>query len=91
VPADPTDADREAAERIVDWFSLDTAKASDRDAVAGIIADARADERERARAPFLDLADELDRDASLALTECRAAWQRNDANRIRRIAQEPTP
>jgi hypothetical protein len=82
---DPTDADREAADRIALGGIIDSGYGEGdlRDRIARALAD----ERERARAPFLALADELTAESEHS-GPAKGAVYHIAADRIRTAAQE---
>jgi hypothetical protein len=89
VPADPTDADRETAMRALGyhptWDYADLGLGQKE--TAARVAQALADERERARAPFLALADELTAESEHS-GPAKGAVYHIAADRIRTAAQE---
>jgi hypothetical protein len=82
---DPTDADREAADRIALGGIIDSGYGEGD--LRDRIAQALADERERARAPFLALADELTAESEHS-GPAKGAVYHIAADRIRTAAQE---
>jgi hypothetical protein len=87
MPADPTDADRAAAWELVRASYEPMPDEALRDRIAAALAD----ERERARAPFLALADKLEAQGNgWRAIAARDPWPSAMAAALRHAAQEPT-
>jgi hypothetical protein len=82
--SDVTDGDRERARELLRSIAVGTETYT-----TEMVAASLAEERERARVPFLALADELDRDTFEDEDEAWAAGQRYSAGRIRAALSVP--